>query len=343
MRRAPEVRLLRGEKARLTALADSAATPARLAQRARIVLRAADGATDRTIATELASDPGTVARWRRRFLLQRLPGLERDAPRSGRPPSIPTSTIRVIVRSTLGRRPSGGGFWSARSLAREVGVSKTTVQRVWKAHGLEPRRAAETFRADPGMRFVDRVTDFVGLYLDPPERAMAFAVDERARTSRLAAPERRAIARYEERRRGLEFRAFLQTIDRETPRGLDVHLLVDSRLMPSDADVRRWVVRHPRFYLHFVPNGPGGAHVIDRWFAEFTRRRAGPSQFPSVTRLRRAIREHLALPNSGARPFLWTATSEEIRDRSGRPATVRAGPAPARPGEPAATDGRHRP
>jgi len=325
VRKAPEVRLLRGEKARLSALAASAATPPRLAQRARIVLRAADGATDRAIATELASDPGTVARWRRRFLMQRLPGIEREAPRSGRPPSIPTSTIQVILRSTLGRRPPGGGFWSARSLAREVGVSKTTVQRVWRVHGLEPRRAAETFRPDPGMRFVDRVTDFVGLYLDPPERAMAFAVDRRARASGLQGPERRAIASYEERRRGLEFRAFLQAIDRETPRGLDVHLLVDSRLTPSDAEVRHWLVRHPRFYVHFVPGGSGGGHVIDRWFAEFTRRRAGRTAFPSVARLRRAIRDHLALPDGGGRPFLWTATSDEIRDRSSRPTSGRPG------------------
>jgi transposase len=209
VRRAPEVRLLRGERARLGALAGAAATSPRLAQRARIVLRAADGESDRDIATALATDPGTVARWRRRFLMQRLPGIARDAPRPGRPPSISTATIQVILRSTLGRRPPGGGFWSARTLARAVGVSKTTVQRVWKAHGIEPRRAAETFRPNPGMGFVDKVTDFVGLYLDPPERAMAFAVDERARGSGLGTQERRAITAYEDRRRGLEFRAFL--------------------------------------------------------------------------------------------------------------------------------------
>ncbi len=304
----------------MAALASSSATPPRLARRARIVLRAAEGAADRTIAGEIGSDPGTVARWRRRFLMQRLPGIEREMPRPGRPPSIPTATIQVILRSTLGRRPAGGRFWSARSLAREVGVSKTTVQRVWKAHGIEPRRAAETFHPNPGMRFVDKVTDFVGLYLDPPERAMAFAVDRRARGSgSLAARERRAIAAYEDRRRGLEFRAFLQSVDRETPRGLDVHLLVDSRLTPSDPEVRRWLVRHPRVYLHFVPGGPGGGHVLDRWFAEFTRKKAGPSAFPSAARLRTAIRDHLALPNSGSRPFVWTATAEEIRDRGGAP------------------------
>ena len=323
MRRAPEVHLLRGEKARLRALAGSAATPQRLAQRAEIVLRAAEGVPDREIALRLRTDTGTVARWRRRFLMHRLPGIERDAPRSGRPPSIPTSTIQVILRSTLGRRPPGGGFWSARSLAREVGVSKTTVQRVWKAHGVEPRRAAETFRPNPGVRFVDRVTDFVGLYLDPPERAMAFAVDQRATAPGLGRRERQAIASYEDRRRGLEFRAFLQSVDRETPKGLEVHLLVDSRLTPSDPDVRRWLVRHPRFYLHFVPSGPGGPNVLDRWFAQFTRPRASGTSFPSVARLRRAIRDHLALPGGRARPFVWTAMADEIRDRAGRPSPAK--------------------
>ena len=329
MRRAPEVRLLRGERARLAALAGSAATVPRVSARAHIVLRAADGLADREIASELGTDAGTVARWRRRFLMQRLPGIERDAPRAGRPPSIPTSTIQVILRSTLGRRAPGGRFWSARTLAREVGVSKTTVQRVWKAHGIEPHRPTETFRSNPGMRFVDKVTDFVGLYLDPPERAIVFAVDERARASNLGSKERRAISSYEDRRRGLEFRAFLQAVDRETPKGLDLHLLIDSRLTPSDPEVRRWLVRHPRFYLHFVPSGPAGANVIDRWFAQFTRPRMAGNPSPSVLRLRRAIRDHLTLPGGRRRPFLWTAMADEIRDRSGLSASTRARVAPA--------------
>jgi transposase len=331
VRTAPEVRLVRGEQVRLTALAGSAATPGRIARRARIVLRAAQGARDQEIAAELGTDPGTVARWRRRFLMQRVPGVEQDAPRPGRPTSIPTATIQVILRSTLGRRPATGRFWSARTLAREVGVSKTTVQRVWKAHGIEPHRAVETFRPNPGLRFVDKVTDFVGLYLDQPERAMAFAVDERARESRLAPVERRAIRAYEDRRRGLEFRAFLQGLERETPKGLDVHVLVDSRLTPSDPEVRRWLVRHPRFYLHFVPSGGREPNVIDRWFADFTRRRGRPSPFPSVARLRRAIRDHLALPHASSRAFVWTATLEEVRDRSGRPAIARDAAPPSGP------------
>jgi len=332
MRRAPELRLVRGERPRLIALAGSTATPRRLAQRARMVLRASEGRSDREIAGELATDPGTVARWRRRFLVQRLPGLLRDAPRSGRPPTIPTSKIQVILRSTLGRRPPGGGYWSARSLAREVGVSKTTVQRVWKAHGIEPRRAAETFRPNPGLGFVDQITDLVGLYLDPPERAMVFSVDAQARPTGRAARARQAKTEAEERRRGREFLAFLQGIDRETPRGLDLHLLVDSRLTPADPEVHRWLVRHPRFFLHYVPPGQGQANVIERWFAQFTRRRVGPGAFPSVARLHRAIRDHLGSREAGSRPFVWTSTTEEIRDRTGRAASERTGALRSRPG-----------
>ncbi len=320
MRRAPDVQLLRGERARLLALARSAVTPSRLAQRARMVLRASEGARDQEIAAELSTDPGTVARWRRRFLMQRLPGIQRDAPRPGRPPSIPTSKIQVLLRSTLGRRPPGGGYWSARSLAREIGVSKTTVQRVWRAHGIEPRRAAETFRGNPGLRFIEHVTDLVGLYLDPPERAMVFAADPRARGS--GARPRRPARKAEDdgERRGVQFRAFLQSVEREAPRGLELHLLVDSQLTPNDPEVRRWLVRHPRLFVHFVVPGASGPNAIERWFAQFTRRRERGSPFASVARLRRAIRNHLAAPGAGGRPFVWAATSDEIAARSERPA-----------------------
>jgi transposase len=331
MRRAPEVRLVRGERARLLALAESAATPRRLAQRAQIALLASQGRSDRLIAGELGTDPGTVARWRRRFLVQRLAGLLKDAPRSGRPPTISTSKIQVILRSTLGRRPPGGGYWSARSLAREVGVSKTTVQRVWKAHGLEPRRATETFRPNPGAGFVEQITDLVGLYMDLPERAMVFSVDARTHSPSRVARARRAESEAEERRRGREFLAFLHAVDRETPRGLDLHLLVDSRLTPAEPEVHRWLVRHPRFFLHFVPPGPGRANVMERWFAQFLRRRVGPQAFPSVARLHRAIRDHFASQGGASRPFVWTSTAEEIRDRTGRPGAEHVGPNRPRP------------
>jgi homeodomain-containing protein/DDE superfamily endonuclease len=282
------------------------------------VLRAAEGAQNREIARELGTNPTTVALWRRRFLMQGIPGLARDAPRPGRPPAIPTSTIQVILRTTLGRKPPEAAYWSARRLAHTVGVSKTTVQRVWKAHHIQPRRAVESFRPNPGAKFVEKVTDFVGLYLYPPERAMVFTVDENAQGSALARAERRAIDEFQERSRATEFRAFLQTIDRETPKELDLHLLVDNRLAPTAPEVRRWLVRHPRFYLHYLPSDGGGPNLIDRWLGEFTKKRVRSTTFPSVARLHRAIRTHFGGFGAGERPFVWVASSEEIRERRGR-------------------------
>ncbi len=294
-------------------LARSPASSARIVRRARTILLASEGSSDRDIARELATDPGTVALWRRRFLLQRVPGLVREAPRAGRPPTTPPARIREIVRMTLGRHPPGGGPWSARSLSRAAGVSKSTVQRIWKAHQIEPRRAAETLRRNPGAKFVDKVTDLVGLYFDPPDRAMAFSVDEKGRGSTLLPLERRAVERFAEHRRALEFRAFLQAIDRETPADLDVHLLLEGRLAPASAEVERWLARHPRFFLHFLPVERGGPNVLDRWWAGFARTRLRADQPAGVLRLKRAFRDHFGSPGSGGRPFVWTATSEEIR------------------------------
>jgi transposase len=316
MRRAPAVVLSREERERLGALVAASGAEPRVALRARIVLEASAGRENLEIAQALGTTPGTASRWRRRFLQQRIPGIERDAPRPGRPPHVPTSTIQLIVRRTAGHRP-GGRPWTARSLAKSVGVSKTTVQRIWRAHHLRPQRPVEA--APPGgpAPFVDKVTDFVGLYLNPPERAMAFCVDEHGRGSALSHRERDALATYQKRSRVEEFRAFLQTIDRETPKHLDIHLLVDHRIAATSPEVQRWLVRHPRVYLHHLPAAETGPNLIDRWFAEFTQKRDPPESFPSVVRLHRAIREHLGRPEGAARPFIWAATAEEIRARAG--------------------------
>lgn len=319
MRTAPRVRLLRGERSRLVELARGPGGRPRVARRARLILRAADGLSDVAIAKEVGCSPATVATWRRRFLAQRAPGLERESPRSGRPPSLSPARIREIVRMTLGRRPPGGGTWTSRQLAGEAGVSKSTVQRIWRAHQIEPERPVETLRRDPGARFVERVTDLVGLYYHPPDRAMAFSVDERGRATPLLPLRSPALAPSEEARRALEFRAFLQAIDRETPPGLDVHLLVDGRLAPSGPEVRRWLGRHPRFYLHTLPTDRAEPNVIDRWWASLLRARRRPGATPSVARLRRAFRHHFESPASVHRAFVWTAAADEIRGPTGRP------------------------
>lgn len=294
-----------------------------------MILRASQGRSDRQIARELGTDPGTVARWRRRFLVQRVAGIDREAPRAGRPSTMSPTRIRELVLMTLGRQPPGGGPWSARSLAQASGVSKSTIQRIWKAHHIEPRRAAQTLRRNPGPKFVDKVTDLVGVYFNPPDRAMAFSVDERGRGAPRPPLARRALERFEEDRRALEFRAFLQAIDRETPPQLDLHLLLDGRLAPTRPEVQRWLAHHPRIFLHFLPIDREGPSVIDRWWAGFSRSRARADAPPGVVRLRRAFRDHFADPRGGTRAFVWTATSEEIRGGSSisaparRPATSR--------------------
>jgi transposase len=290
----------------------------RVAFRSRIVLRAAAGARNHDIANELHTSPGTVARWRRRFLVQRVPGIERDAPRPGRPPSIPASSIQALIRATLERSAPDGSPWTARSLARAMGVSKTTVHRLWQARRIRPRGSSSVDRSSPS-EFVDRVTDFVGLYLNPPERAMAFCVDEKGRTSALDRRERDAIRRVPEPDRGAQFLSFLQAVDRETPPGFELHLVLDRLLAPTSPTVQRWLVRHPRFSLHFIPADATRPNAIDRWFGEFTKKRARGPSFPSVARLRRSIQSHLGSSGFLAGPFVWTATSDEIRSRAGRP------------------------
>ena len=343
MRRAPEVRLHRTDRSALAEFAASPSTPPRVALRARAILRAADGAENLAIARELGRSPATVARWRHRYLIQGLAGVTADAPRPGRPPVIPDATIRSIVRATLSRPPPRGRYWTVRGLAREVGVSKSSIHRIWRSQRLDPRRSSSPPPPSGGLGFLDRVTDMVGLYLNPPERAIAFSTDERARGSILGRGQRRAIAGVRRRSEGAELRAFLQTIDRETPKALDLHLLVDSRLVPSSPELQQWLTRHPRIYLHYLPSDQLGQTLIDRLVAEFSKKRVRPDTFPSVQRLHRALREHLRSTQAVPRPFVWAAPAQEIRGRFGRPelptginGTIRKPRPPAAPTEPPA-------
>ncbi|HEV2231211.1 MAG TPA: helix-turn-helix domain-containing protein [Thermoplasmata archaeon] len=342
MRQAGVVRLTRAERRQLSGWSEGAGVPARLARRARIVLEAAEGRANEGIAERLGTSPGTVGRWRRRFLMARLPGIERDAPRSGRPPVLPSSTIRVIVRTTLERPPPDVPRWSARRLARVVGVGKTTVQRIWKANDIESGRRATPTVAIPVSDFSERVTDFVGLYRFPPEQAMVFAVDERPRGPGGAAPLPSAEDPDQARQRAERFRSFLQAIDRDTPRGLGLRVVVDApRLLDAD-EVRRWLVRHPRFTVHRLPPPSGGPGVLDRWVRAFARPPRRREAAPSVARLRHAIRDHLRGEDPDGRPFAWSATRAEILARGAPPAIPSETYGPATEANPHGTDPRGR-
>lgn len=323
MRRAPIVQLEPAERSILTRMASDEAAHPRSARRAQIILRAAAGESNDRIARSVHTSRPTVGLWRRRFVSRGIPGISEDAPRPGRPPVIPAATVQVVLRSTLGRKPATGRFWSARTLSRDVGVSKSTVQRIWKSRGIDPRRPVETFPSAPRREFLDRVTDMVGVYLDPPERAIALATDERARGSLLVRGERQMLEELRERNRGAEFRAFLQTVERETPAGLDVHMLVDQRLAPTPPVVERWLVRHPRVHLHFLPPDRFGQTMIDRLVGEFSRRRRRAGMLPGVSRLRHAIRERDLGARTTAGPFVWVANRYDVRGAAGRPALLK--------------------
>jgi Homeodomain-like domain len=318
VRRAPTIRLHASERRELAALAELPAASPKMRLRARVVLRAASGATNQRIAGELSTDPGTVARWRRRYLLHGTPGLLRDAPRPGRPTSIPDSKVELVVRSALepnghwGRRPS------ARATARATGVSKSSVQRIWRARGVRIRDPRPASRAAGGMGFLNHVTDMVGLYLDPPERAIAFATDERAVAARTANSDLRDLARLRGRSHGVKLRAFLQVVERETPAILDIHLLLDSRLAPTPPVLDRWLSQRPRFHLHYLPSDRTGLTLIDRLVVEFSRRRSRPGETASALRLRHAIREHLRESRGVPRPFVWTTATQDVRSASRR-------------------------
>ena len=313
MRRAPSVRPHLRERRELLALAQNPGTPERIRLRARIVLRAAERARNQQIARELGTSPGTVARWRRRFLLHGTPGILKDAPRPGRPPSIPESKVGLIIRSALSPPTPQAPPWSTRTLAREVGVSKSTVQRIWNARGIGPHRVPPPSPSEGGMRFLANVTDMVGVFLNPPERAIALSTDERVRSTATGQGVVPALARLRSRSEEMEFRAFLQIIDRETPEPLDVHLLLDNRFAPVPPPLERWLTRHPRFHLHYLPSDRTGSTLIDRLVADFSRRKARPGESPSARRLRHAIRDHLRTRRGVPGPFVWTSSAEEIR------------------------------
>lgn len=319
MRSAPSVQLHWRERRELSALAEDPTAPTKLRLRARVVLQASEGWSNRRIAANLGTDPGTVGRWRRRFLLHGSSGIRRDAPRPGRPISIPESTVQLIIRATLDDRFRKSPRLSARALARDTGVSKSTIQRIWAIHGIGPRRRIGPTRSSRGMSFLANVTDMVGLYLNPPERAIAFSTDEAMRSTRLERSERRAIERLQRRSQDLEFRAFLQVVDRQTPAPLEVHLLLDSRFAPPPPAVARWLTEHPRFHLHFLPSDRAGATLIDRLVAEFSRRRVRPGESPSAQRLRYAIREHFRTSRGYPSPFVWTSSAVGVPTEGRRP------------------------
>jgi transposase len=315
MRRPPRIVLTAGERNRLGAIVRSGEPRSRRVVRARIVLLAAEGRENRAIADRLGAAPATVGRWRRRFAVHRVPGIERDAPRPGRPPSIPTATLGRIVILHQGDAPGQRAPLSFRAIARQVGVSRATVERVCRAHRAAEAQHSLAGRRGGGAAIPGHITDFVGLFLNPPHRAVAFSIDPKQAASTLGGRGEGAAPGQVGRSAGEEFRAFLQAVDRETPGELSVYLLATASEGPTSPEVRRWLVQHPRFRLRLVPNAAPHPNVLDRLLDGLSRPRRRRTSPPGPARLHRAIREHFATLRVAAGPFVWTATGEEIRRR----------------------------
>lgn len=349
MRRAPAIKLTEVDRKVLERWARGRRTPARQMLRARIVLLAAQGLENQEIASRLETAKPTVGLWRRRFADRGLHGIEKDAVRGGRPSVLRRELEKEIVARTTAK-PADATQWSTRTLAAELGTTRSMIQRVWVANGLRPHRVRR-FKLSTDPDFVEKLLDVAGLYLNPPEHALVLCADEKSQIQALdrtqpGLPMKRGrcgtmthdykrngtttlfaalnmadgkvIASCEERHRHQEWLRFLRRIDRETPSELDLHLVVDNYATHKHPVVRRWLARHPRFHVHFTPTSSSWLNVVEGFFAQLTTRRLRRGVFHSVPDLVEAIEGYVTHHNAAPKPFVWTASAEAILDKVGR-------------------------
>jgi transposase len=336
-----------GQRELLESLAKSRTAEYRLVQRARVLLHAADGVSNADIAVLAGVTRPTVRAWRAQFAERGLADMGKVAAGRGRKASIPRATIDRIVELTLHHKPDGATHWSCRSMAAKVGVSKATVQRVWDARGLKPH-LVETFKLSGDKRFEEKLVDVVGLYLNPPDKAVVLCMDEKSQIQALdrtqpslpLKPGRGGTLTHDYKRHGTttlfaaldvltgnvigkcfarhrhdEFLRFLRTIDTSVPRKLQIHLIVDNYGTHTHPNVKAWLAKHPRFHLHFTPTSSSWLNMVERWFAELTDKMIRRGVFRSVGDLVEAIEEYLRVHNDDPKPFVWTATAESILEK----------------------------
>jgi len=314
-----------------------------LALRSRIVLACSSGAENQAVAAELKIARQTVCKWRGRFLKMRLDGLL-DAPRSGTPRTIDDARVDAVIAKTLEAQPMKATHWSTRTMACEAKLSQSSIGRIWRAFGLQPHRQ-ETFKLSTDPLFVEKTRDIVGLYIDPPVKAMVLCVDEKSQIQALdrtqpilplapGVPERRThdyerhgtttlfaaldiatgrvIGELHRRHRSTEFLKFLRTIETSVPSDLDIHLVMDNYGTHKTASIRNWFARHPRFHVHFTPTSASWLNQVERWFATLTEKQIRRGTHRSTRQLEDAIRAYLELNNISPRPFVWTKSADAI-------------------------------
>jgi transposase len=332
------------QQKRLAALVRAGKSPQKIVLRARIVLLAGQGISNHAIARQLHTSRPTVLLWRERFTRSGVPGLMRDAKRPGRKRALSADQVKAVLEATLQTTPPNATHWSLRTLAKAQGLSRMAVQRIWKAHKLQPHRV-ETFKLSRDPQFVEKVRDVVGLYLNPPDKALVLSVDEKSQIQALdrTAPllplrpgiparqshdykrhgtttlfaalsllDGKVIGECLPRHRSREFIRFLNKIDQETPAELDLHLIVDNYSTHKSPPVKRWLKRHRRFHLHFIPTSSSWLNLVERWFGEITRKRIRRGTFKSVKELITAIDSYLKEHNQDPRKFVWTKDAETI-------------------------------
>ncbi|MBF0388388.1 MAG: IS630 family transposase [Candidatus Omnitrophica bacterium] len=344
MKKAENIQLSLEERTTLNAWANGRKFPLRTTQRAQIICMAADGILNQDIAQKLSISRPTVQLWRQRFLSLRLAGLEKDAPRPGRFPRIAQQKVNAVVEATLHTTPANATHWSTRTMAQAQGLSEATIRRIWHRHNLKPH-LIETFKLSRDKLFTEKLRDVVGLYLNPPDKALVLCVDEKSQIQALnrtqpllplrpGIPARqthdytrhgtttlfaalnmldgKVIGDCMPRHRHQEFIRFLQLINIKTPPDLDLHLIVDNYETHKHQRVQRWLKRHPRFHLHFTPTSSSWLNMVERWFREITDKRIRRGSFKSVPDLINVIMQYLENHNQNPRIFIWSASVERI-------------------------------
>jgi transposase len=336
--------LTTAEREELQGLARRPKTGQALAMRARVVLACADGLSNSEASRRLGVSLPTIGKWRKRFVVDRVDGLL-DEPRPGAPRKIGDAQVEAVITKTLEEPPSNqDSHWSTRSLAKALGMNQTAVSRIWRAFGLKPHQV-DSWKLSTDPLFIDKVRDIVGLYLDPPDAAMVLAVDEKSQIQALdrtapvlpmmpATPGRqthdyirhgttslfaaldiatgKVIGQTQRKHRHQEFLRFLRTIDRATPPDLDLHLVLDNYATHKTPAIQQWLLKHPRFHLHFTPTYSSWLNLVERWFAELTNRKLRRSTHRSVTDLETDVAAWIEAWNADPKPFIWTKTADDI-------------------------------
>lgn len=350
MRVAQEIHLSDAERKTLEQWSQGRCVSVRHCERAKIILLASEGLINIEIAAQLKIQEQTVGRWRKRFAELRIKGIEKDLPRGGRPRAPREKLVSEIIRITTQETPEDATHWSTRSLANKLGVNQTLISRVWRAHGLKPH-LVRTFKLSNDPRFEEKLRDVIGLYMNPPENALVLSADEKSQIQALdrtqpslpIVPGRcgtmthdykrngtttlfaaidmlkgKVIASCMPRHRHQEWIKFLKQINRETPKGLDIHIVADNYSTHKHPNVKKWLESHARFTMHFIPTSSSWLNVIERFFRDLDGKRLRRGIFKSVSALIKAIKDYIGHHNQDPRPFIWRKTAEEIIEKVGR-------------------------